>query len=148
MMRAIERLTLSFPMSPAPAAASTATFSACPYVLVFFEAGARRQQLAVLFVLQSDGRFHEIIGEQKTNVVIATSKRRTGHFISEPGLRSDLARTLGPRLVAEVRKAFFFDKFRFEAFRVGRYDSADGGSSRHTGTLSTISMKAADTRYP
>lgn len=76
---------------------------------------------------KSDGPVYEIVGEKKSNVVITTSKRRTDHYLTAPTLRYDLATTLGPRLVAEVRKSFFFDKFRFEAFRIGRYHAADSG---------------------
>ncbi len=76
---------------------------------------------------KSSGLVHEILGDKKANVVVTSSKRRIDHYIAEPTLRSDVASILGRRLGAEVRKSFFFHKFRFEAFRIGCYHAADRG---------------------
>lgn len=55
------------------------------------------------------------------------TKRRLDHFIEDPSLVRELAQALGPRIAPEVQKAFFFEDFTFEQFRVGCYEADNAG---------------------
>jgi len=77
---------------------------------------------------QSDGQIDDwdsTKGEVKR--VDATSKRRRDHVIQDQALTRELIQTLGPRFAAEVHKAFSFEGFSFETFKLGRYGSEDLG---------------------
>lgn len=76
---------------------------------------------------KGEGLTYRIEGNTRANTRNPQTKRRTDHFISDPHLAAELAGTLGPRLLAEVRKAFFFEQFQFEQFRIGRYHWEDRG---------------------
>lgn len=63
----------------------------------------------------------------ETKHVDATSKRRRDHVIKDQALTRELISILGPRFAAEVHKAFSFEGFSLETFKLGRYGAEDLG---------------------
>ncbi len=66
-------------------------------------------------------------GGRRREVLAAESKRRRDHVVEEAELQRLLTRTLGRRLLPEVRRVFAFGADRFEGFKVACYEASSGG---------------------
>lgn len=55
-------------------------------------------------------------------------KRRTDHLLRDTALEARIRDRLARRVLPEMRRAFGYDTFRCEGFRVGCYDARDGGA--------------------
>lgn len=55
------------------------------------------------------------------------TKRRLDYIVGEPGLAKGLRQILGPRIVSETYRAFHFDDFALETFKIGCYCAEDRG---------------------
>ena len=66
-------------------------------------------------------------GGRRQEVLAAEAKRRRDHVVEEAELLRLLTRTLGRRLLPEVRRAFAFGADRFEGFKIACYEASSGG---------------------
>ena len=66
-------------------------------------------------------------GGRRQEVLAAEAKRRRDHVVEEAELQRLLTRTLGRRLLPEVRRVFAFAADRFEGFKVACYEASSGG---------------------
>lgn len=76
------------------------------------------------------GRIRTGSAEGDIAKVDGTIKRRADVLISDQALELQLIKKLMPRVGEEVFKAFQFDNWHFEKFRLGGYDHADAGFFR------------------
>ena len=66
-------------------------------------------------------------GGRRAEVVAAEAKRRRDHVVEEAELQRLLTRTLGRRLLPEVRRVFAFGADRFEGFKIACYEASSSG---------------------
>lgn len=66
-------------------------------------------------------------GGRREEVLAAESKRRRDHVVEEADLQRLLTRTLGRRLLPEVRRVFAFGADRFEGFKIACYEASTSG---------------------
>ena len=66
-------------------------------------------------------------GGRRREVLAAESKRRRDHVVEEAELQRLLTRTLGRRLLPEVRRVFAFAADRFEGFKIACYEASSSG---------------------
>ena len=66
-------------------------------------------------------------GGRRREVLAAESKRRRDHVVEDPDLQRLLTRTLGRRLLPEVRRVFAFGADRFEGFKIACYEASSSG---------------------
>ncbi len=66
-------------------------------------------------------------GGRRQEVVAAEAKRRRDHVLEEADLQRLLTRTLGRRLLPEVRRVFAFGADRFEGFKIACYEASSSG---------------------
>jgi peroxiredoxin len=70
------------------------------------------------------------IGDKTIGVINYNHKIRRDHFISNEALMRRLDITMKRRVFPEIKKAFCFDITRREDYRIGCYDSSQGGFFR------------------
>ncbi|MFQ5783632.1 MAG: redoxin domain-containing protein [Alphaproteobacteria bacterium] len=73
-----------------------------------------------------EGNVFAVKGGKPVSYVDLARKKRLDHAVRDPALTGELMRTLGPRLVAEVFKAYAYGDFVLEPFTIGAYDVSRG----------------------
>ena len=66
-------------------------------------------------------------GGRRQEVLAAEAKRRRDHVVEDADLQRLLTRTLGRRLLPEVRRVFAFGADRFEGFKIACYEASSSG---------------------
>ena len=110
----------------APAATVTAQ---APVLFVprVLEAGLCEHLQQLWAASHADTGVERSAGGRREEVLAAESKRRRDHVVEEADLQRLLTRTLGRRLLPEVRRVFAFGADRFEGFKIACYESSSSG---------------------
>ena len=66
-------------------------------------------------------------GGRREEVLASEAKRRRDHVVEDADLQRLLTRTLGRRLLPEVRRVFAFGADRFEGFKIACYEASSAG---------------------
>ena len=66
-------------------------------------------------------------GGRRQEVIAAEAKRRRDHVVEDAEPQRLLTRTLGRRLLPEVRRVFAFGADRFEGFKIACYEASSSG---------------------